>query len=113
MKKRTGSFPALRKNREGQRSRLIFFGIFEMESLQQDSPMTAMSRDSGDLPILWFDGAAPGENLREHCPAVRLLELCPPYASKTLKDADAWLEMPAEPEELLNTVNSLAAGKKD
>jgi len=24
--------------------------------------MTAMSRDPGDLPIPWFDGAAPGEN---------------------------------------------------
>jgi hypothetical protein len=47
--KRTGSFPAFRKNREGQRSRLMIFWYFEMDSLQQDSPMTAMSRDSGDL----------------------------------------------------------------
>jgi CheY-like chemotaxis protein len=53
------------------------------------------------------------ELVREHCPAAGILELCPPYASKALKNADAWLEMPAEPEQLVNAVNSLARGKKD
>jgi CheY-like chemotaxis protein len=53
------------------------------------------------------------ELVREHCPSVRVLELYPPYGSKTLKDADGWLEMPADPEELVNAVNSLALGKKN
>ena len=53
------------------------------------------------------------ELVREYCPGAGILELCPQYASKTLKDADAWLEMPADPEELVNAVNSLAMGKKD
>jgi CheY-like chemotaxis protein len=72
-----------------------------------------------------FDVAVIGQNIppkvkarlvelvREHCPAAAILELCPPYASKALKDADAWLEMPSDPEELVNAVNSLAKGKKD
>jgi CheY-like chemotaxis protein len=46
--------------------------------------------------------------VREHCPDVRILELTLPYASKALKDADAWLEMPSEPQELVTAVNSLA-----
>jgi hypothetical protein len=49
--KTNGIIPALRTNREGQRSRLMIFWYFEMDSLQQDSPMTGMSRDPGDLPI--------------------------------------------------------------
>jgi hypothetical protein len=53
------------------------------------------------------------ELVRAHCPNVGILELCPPYSSKTLKDADAWLEMPGDPEELVNAVNSLAMGKKE
>src|SRR4051812_18923989 len=38
--------------------------------------------------------------VREHCPEARILELTLPYASKALEDADAWLEMPSDPEEL-------------
>jgi CheY-like chemotaxis protein len=57
--------------------------------------------------------ARVAEIVREHCPSARILELCPPYASKALKDADAWLEMPGDPQELVNAVNSLAMGKKD
>jgi CheY-like chemotaxis protein len=53
------------------------------------------------------------EIVREHCPSARILELCPPFATKALKDSDAWLEMPGDPEELVNAVNSLAVGKKD
>jgi CheY-like chemotaxis protein len=48
--------------------------------------------------------------VREHCPQARILELTPEYASKALADADAWLRMPSEPEELVNAVNSLASG---
>ena len=51
--------------------------------------------------------------VREHCPAARILELTRPYASKALEDADAWLEMPSEPEELVKAVNSLAVDKKN
>jgi len=46
--------------------------------------------------------------VREHCPEARVLELTRPYASKSLEDADAWLEMPSEPDELVQVVNSLA-----
>jgi CheY-like chemotaxis protein len=72
-----------------------------------------------------FDVAVIGQNIspnvkarfaelvRAHCPTAGILELCPPYASKTLKNADAWLEMPGDPEELVNAVNSLAMGRKD
>jgi len=73
-----------------------------------------------------FDVAVIGQNtppktkarvlelLREHCPAARILELYPPYASRTLKNADAWLEMPTDrPEELAEAVNSLASKKKN
>jgi hypothetical protein len=38
----------------------------------------------------------------------------PPYVSKALTNADAWLEMPTEePEELVEAVNSLAAEKRN
>jgi hypothetical protein len=51
--------------------------------------------------------------VRECCPSARILELCPPFASGALKNADAWLEMPGDPEDLVKAVNSLATGKKD
>jgi len=72
-----------------------------------------------------FDVAVIGQNIpakvkthvldlvREHCPEAKILELTLPYASKALQDADAWLEMPSDPQELVKTVNSLAAHKKD
>ena len=72
-----------------------------------------------------FDVAIIGQNIsakvktrvldvvREHCPKAKILELTLPYASKALKDADAWLEMPSEPEELATAVNSLVRHKKD
>jgi CheY-like chemotaxis protein len=53
------------------------------------------------------------ELVREHCPDARILELTLPYASKALEDADAWLEMPSDPEELADAVNSLALRKKN
>ena len=57
--------------------------------------------------------ARVAEIVREYCPSARILELCPPFTSGALKDADASLEMPGEPEDLVNAVNSLAMGKKD
>ena len=72
-----------------------------------------------------FDVAVIGQNIparvktrvldlvREHCPEAKILELTLPYASKALQDADAWLEMPSEPEELAKAVNSLARHKQD
>jgi CheY-like chemotaxis protein len=51
--------------------------------------------------------------VREHCPEAKILELTLPYGSKALEDADAWLEMPSDPQELVTAVNSLAADKKD
>ncbi len=47
--------------------------------------------------------------VREHCPQARILELTREYASQALADADAWLQMPFEPEELVNAVNSLTS----
>ena len=52
------------------------------------------------------------ELVRQYCPAARILELYPPYANRTLKEADGWLQMPADPEELINAVNSLVLGKE-
>jgi len=52
--------------------------------------------------------------VKEHCPEAKILELYPPYGTRTLKNADAWLEMPTDgPEELVNAVNSLMLGKKN
>lgn len=68
-----------------------------------------------------FDVAIIGQNIsakakghvfelvREHCPAAKILELYQQYASKSLKNADGWLQMPAEPGELIDAVNSLAS----
>lgn len=47
--------------------------------------------------------------VREHCPEARILELTRPYSSRALGDANAWLEMPSEPEELVTAVNALAS----
>jgi hypothetical protein len=41
------------------------------------------------------------ELVREHCPEVKVLELYPQYASKSLKNADGWLQMPADPKNWL------------
>jgi CheY-like chemotaxis protein len=72
-----------------------------------------------------FDVAVIGQNtssktkarvldlVREHCPKARILELTRPYAGKALEGADAWLEMPSEPDELSKAVNSLAPARKD
>jgi CheY-like chemotaxis protein len=51
--------------------------------------------------------------IQTHCPQARILELTSPYESRALTDADAWLEMPADPEELVNIVNSLAPEPPD
>lgn len=54
------------------------------------------------------------ELVREHCPAAKVLELYPPYSSKALKNADAWLEMPTSgPEGLVEEVNRLASGQRN
>ncbi|HET9280759.1 MAG TPA: response regulator [Candidatus Angelobacter sp.] len=51
--------------------------------------------------------------IRENCPSARVLELHPPYAGKSLNDADAWLAMPTQhPEDLEKTVNSLVAQRR-
>jgi DNA-binding response OmpR family regulator len=72
-----------------------------------------------------FDVAIIGQNIspqikkhvlelvRQHCPAVRVLELHTLYSTGALKDADAWLEMPGDPEELVTAVNLLAPEKKN
>ena len=51
--------------------------------------------------------------VRKYCPSTRILELYPPYGSKALETADAWLEMPTEaPEALADAVDSLASAKR-
>jgi hypothetical protein len=73
-----------------------------------------------------FDIAVIGQNIpakvktrvlelvHEHCPSAKVLELYPPYSSKALKNADAWLEMPTGgPEGLVEEVNRLASGQRN
>jgi hypothetical protein len=46
--------------------------------------------------------------IKQHCPDVKILELYPSYAGKTLDDADSWLVVPAEEAtELAERVNKL------
>jgi len=54
------------------------------------------------------------ELVKEHCPEAKILELCAPYGTRTLENADAWLEMPSDqPELLVALVNRLADKKTD
>ena len=47
--------------------------------------------------------------IRNHCPAAKILELHPPFQSKGVNDADAWLEVPADvPSQLAERVSELA-----
>lgn len=48
--------------------------------------------------------------VREHCPSAKILELYSPFADTVLKDADAWLQVPADvPQELAEQVTQLAS----
>ena len=71
-----------------------------------------------------FDVAVIGQNVspnlkrrvlmlvRKYCPSVKVLELHHNYASKTLDNADAWLEVPTDkPGELSDRVAQLANNK--
>lgn len=50
--------------------------------------------------------------IKEHCPAVKILELFHPHEGKALSDADAWLEVQADvPGDLAKHVNELANRK--
>lgn len=50
--------------------------------------------------------------VREHCPAVKILELYHPYEGRALNDADAWLLVPTDvPSDLVERVNELANRK--
>jgi hypothetical protein len=50
--------------------------------------------------------------IREQCPSAKILELYAQHQGRTLKDADSWLEVPAEvPQQLAERVNELAAKK--
>jgi hypothetical protein len=49
--------------------------------------------------------------VKEHCPGAKVLELYQPHLGRALKDADAWLEVPAEiPSDLAERVGQLANG---
>ena len=37
------------------------------------------------------------ELVKEHCPEAKILELCAPYGTRTLKNGDAWLEIAIRP----------------
>ncbi|PYP90618.1 MAG: hypothetical protein DMG65_10930 [Candidatus Angelobacter sp. Gp1-AA117] len=48
--------------------------------------------------------------IRAHCPAAKVLELYAPSTGRILKDADSWLEVPADvPETLPQEVTALAS----
>jgi hypothetical protein len=47
--------------------------------------------------------------VHQYCPSAKMLELYPPYQSRTLEDADSWLEVPASaPKDLADQVTKLA-----
>lgn len=47
--------------------------------------------------------------VRQHCPAVKILELYQPHLGRTLSNADSWMETPADvPRELADRVDELA-----
>lgn len=47
--------------------------------------------------------------VKEHCGAVKILELYQPHVGKALEDADSWLEVPADiPSDLAERVSELA-----
>ena len=47
--------------------------------------------------------------VHQYCPSAKILELLPPYQSRTLEDADSWLEVPTSiPKELADEVSRLA-----
>lgn len=48
--------------------------------------------------------------VRQHCPSAKILELYSPHEGKRLRNADSWLEVPAQvPAELAERVTELAS----
>jgi DNA-binding NarL/FixJ family response regulator len=51
--------------------------------------------------------------VREHCPAVKVLELYEPHQEPAVADADAWLLVPSEaPTDLADRVKELASKRR-
>ena len=51
--------------------------------------------------------------IRQHCPAVKVLELYPSYLGKALEAADDWLQVPLDvPPELAERVTALAKSSR-
>jgi hypothetical protein len=48
-------------------------------------------------------------SIRQHCPAVKILELYQPHLGISIEDADGWLAVPTDiPEDLAQHVSNLA-----
>jgi len=51
--------------------------------------------------------------VHQYCPSAKILELFPRYQSRTLGDADSWLEVPSSaPKDLADQVTKLAQGTR-
>lgn len=111
----TGVDPVLMKTRQ-----LILenAGHTVVPAMDEQEIKAACSKQKFDVAVIGQSIASRTkaralELVKEYCPAAKVLELYLPYGARTLKNADAWLEMPADPEELVNAVNSLVLGKRN
>jgi hypothetical protein len=51
--------------------------------------------------------------IRQYCPSARILELYPANESKAIKEADSWLEVPADiPQDVVERVSELAKRRR-
>ena len=87
--------------------------VFSVSSSQELE--TICSKHNFEVAVIGQNTPAPLKQehmalIRRLCPAIKVLELYPPYVGKILDHADAWLEMPPErPELFVRYVDRLAA----
>ena len=89
--------------------------VTELSRRWMNRPLRRRARNTY---LTWVIGQTASESvkrrimtlIRTNCSAARVLELYRFSTGKTLEDADAWLEVPADvPQELAEHVNALAA----
>ncbi len=107
----TGADPAVMRDRQ---LLLEKAGHRVVSATNEKELSSACKKHQFDVVIVGQTFSAPmkqhvGSLIRKHCPETKILELYPISDSRTLEDADSWIEVPdGVPPELADRVTALA-----